>query len=154
MIYLGLGSNLGDKRNNIEHALDQLTGKVGMICACSDFYETQPSGYESKESYLNIAIAVETTLKPTALLSVTQMIEKVMGRQNKTINGKYLDRIIDIDILLYNDRIVQTRTLLIPHPLLHQRAFVLQPLAEIAPHAMHPVLGKSVATLYADLLSI
>ena len=146
-VYLGLGSNLGDRRKEIESALALIVGRVGVIHAVSRFYETQPWGYDSREQYLNVATKVETALKPTELLLVTQTIESDIGRHHKTINGEYLDRPIDIDILIYDDLILQTPTLTIPHPLMHQRAFVLQPLAEIAPHVIHPVLQKTIAFL-------
>ena len=152
MKYLGLGSNLGHKRRNIESALALISERVGEIRTLSDFYETHPWGYKSKETYLNIAIAVETELKPAELLISTQAIERDTGRKNKTINGEYRDRTIDIDILLYDDLILQSTTLTIPHPLMHRRTFVLQPLAEIAPHVIHPVLGKSIEELYSILL--
>ena len=145
--YLGLGSNLGDKRRNINGALGLISERVGEIRTLSGFYETQSWGYESAESYLNIVVEVETGLSPTALLAVTQAIESDSGRQLKTINGQYHDRTIDIDILLYDDLIINTPDLTIPHPLMHQRDFVLQPLTEIAPHLIHPILGKSIAEL-------
>jgi len=101
-----------------------------------------------------MAIAVETALNPATLLSETQAIEKTVGRRDKTINGVYHDRIIDIDILLYDDLIIQSPTLTIPHPLMHQRTFVLHPLAEIAPHLIHPVLKKTIAELYTITIDV
>ena len=150
-VYLGLGSNLEDKRRNIESALALIAERVGGIRAVSTFHETQPWGYNSKKQYLNIAAAVETMLNPAKLLVVTQVIEHKVGRHHKTVNGEYYDRPIDIDILLYNDLILQSETLTIPHPLMHQRLFVLQPLSEIAPHEIHPVLKKSIAVCTAEL---
>ena len=142
-----MGSNTGDKQTHIRSALSHLSGKVGKILALSDFHQTQPWGYVSQETYLNVAVAIETTLNPATLLAVTQAIEKAIGRRDKTINGVYRDRIIDIDILLYDDLIIQSSNLTIPHPLMHQRTFVLHPLAEIAPHVIHPVLKKTIAEL-------
>jgi 2-amino-4-hydroxy-6-hydroxymethyldihydropteridine diphosphokinase len=146
-VYLSLGSNLGDKRKNIESALAQISERVGVIRALSGFHETQPWGYDSKETYLNVAIAVATELNPAELLEITQAIERDLGRCHKTINGEYQDRTIDIDLLLYDNLILNTENLTIPHPLMHQRAFVLQPLTEIAPHIIHPVIGKSITEL-------
>jgi 2-amino-4-hydroxy-6-hydroxymethyldihydropteridine diphosphokinase len=145
--YLSLGSNLGDKRRNIENALVLITERVGEIRALSGFIETEPWGYDSDEHYLNIAVEVVTELKPVELLVVTQAIERDAGRKNKTINGEYHDRTMDIDILLYDDLIINTSDLTIPHPLMHLRTFVLQPLSEIAPHVTHPVLRKSIAEI-------
>ena len=146
-VYLGLGSNLGDKEKYIRQALALITERVGENLTLSRFYETQPWGYDSTASYLNIAVGVETVLTPFDLLVITQEIEKTVGRCHKTINGQYQDREIDIDILLYDDLIIETPTLTIPHPLMHQRPFVLQPLAEIAPHVIHPVLQKKIAVI-------
>ncbi len=147
-VYLGLGSNLGDKQKNIKKALTLIAERVGEILALSDFYETHPWGYDSSEIYLNAVAKVETELKPEELLVVTQEIERKTGRREKTVNGEYHDRIIDIDILLYGDLIVHTPKLTIPHPLMHQRIFVLQPLFEIAPDVVHPVLGKTIEEIY------
>jgi len=151
MIFLGLGSNLGDRRRNIESALALIAEKVGTIRALSGCHETQPWGYDSKEYFLNMAIEVETELNPEELLTVTQAIERELGRYQKTVNGKYRDREIDIDILLYDDLILQSPALTIPHPLMHQRPFVLQPLAEIAPHLIHPVFKRTISDLYHNL---
>ena len=147
IVYLGLGSNLGNRRWNIESALALIAERVGEIHTLSDYYETQPWGYDSKEIYLNVTIKVETELKPAELLTVTQKIEQVIGRMGKTVDNKYRDRVLDIDILLYNDLVIQAPALTIPHPLMHQRAFVLQPLSEIAPHAIHPTLKRTIIEL-------
>jgi 2-amino-4-hydroxy-6-hydroxymethyldihydropteridine diphosphokinase len=122
--------------------------RVGDILALSDFYETSSWGYDSTEMYLNTAVKLETELKPEELLAVTQEIEREIGRRGKTVNGKYQDRIIDIDVLLYDDLMMRTPKLTIPHPLLHRRIFVLQPLFEIAPDVVHPVLKKTIADIY------
>lgn len=151
VVYLSLGSNLGDRRIHIKNALAQINERAGAVLALSNFFETQPWGYLSQEMYLNVAVSVRTNLTPEALLTVTQEIEQQLGRHEKTVNGEYRDRVIDIDILLYDDLILQTPSLTIPHPLIHQRAFVLQPLAEIAPHIIHPVLGKTIAMLCESL---
>lgn len=148
---MGLGSNLGDRRKNMKDALARISDRVGVLRAVSGFYETQPWGFDSHELFLNVAVEVGTRLSPAELLEATQAIERDSGRQDKTINGEYRDRTMDIDILLYDDQVIHTPSLTIPHPLMHQRAFVLQPLAEIAPHAIHPVIGQSIAELYAGI---
>ena len=153
IVYLGLGSNLGDKRKNIKKAVELLAKRVGGILALSDFYETQPWGYDSSETYINAAAKIETGLTPEKLLSVTQDIERETGREKKTSDGEYHDRIIDIDILLYENLIQHTAGLIIPHPLMHLRQFVLQPLAEIAPDEIHTVLQKTVKELLLTTIS-
>ena len=148
LVYLGLGSNLGDKRKSIKKALALIEKMVGDIIAHSGLYETQPWGYDSLEVFLNMAVGVETNLKPEELLLVTENIERKIGRRKKSVTHKYQDRIIDIDILLYDNLILQTPKLIIPHPLMHRREFVLKPMLEIAPDFIHPVSGKTIAELY------
>ena len=148
-VYLSLGANLGDRKATIQKALAYIAERVGSVIALSSYYETKPWGYQSSEMYLNVAVEVTTELKPEALLAVTQAIEHAIGRQQKTIGNEYQDRMIDIDILLYDDRIIHTPDLTIPHPLMHQRAFVMQPMSEIAPDIVHPVLQQTMAMLYA-----
>ena len=150
-VYLGLGSNLGDKHENIKKAVTLIAERVGDVLTLSGFYETEPWGYDSMETYTNAAVGIETTLSPEGLLSVTKDIEREMGRCEKTTDGKYCDRIIDIDILLYDNLILQTPELTIPHPLMHLRQFVMRPLSEIAPDIVHPVLQKVVAKLSKEL---
>lgn len=133
IVYLGLGSNLGDRQAYIQKAIRLFAERVGVLSAVSNFYESPSWGYISANNYLNVAVKVETTLKPEALLAVTQEIERAVGRQQKTTQGEYCDREIDIDILLYDNLTISTANLTIPHPLMHQRPFVLHPLAEITP---------------------
>ena len=147
VLYIGLGSNLGDKRGNIKKALALISERVGVILALSDFYETEPWGYDSTEQYINVTVKVETKLLPEELLFLSQKIEQETGRNKKTSCGEYHDRVIDIDILLYDNQILQTPDLSIPHPLMHLRQFVLQPLSEIAPDIVHPVLNKTIEEL-------
>ena len=146
-VFLGLGSNLGDKRENIKNALVFIEKRVGEIIALSGFYETQPWGYDSMETYINAVAEISTIMEPKELLLVTQDIERDIGRKDKTTNGEYRDRIIDIDILLYDDLIIQTAELTIPHPDMHKREFVLIPLSEIAPKFIYPISGKTIAEL-------
>ena len=132
--YLGLGTNLGDdKAANLRQAVDMLHEQAGHVLACSTFIESEPWGFESANTFLNAVIAVDTPYTPHQLLTITQAIERAMGRTHKSINGNYTDRIIDIDILLYDDIVIDTPELTIPHPLILQRDFVYRPLMEIAP---------------------
>jgi 2-amino-4-hydroxy-6-hydroxymethyldihydropteridine pyrophosphokinase len=146
-VFLGLGSNLGDKREYIRKALVFIGKRVGEIIALSDFYETQAWGYDSSETYINAVAEISTSIEPDELLLITQEIEREIGRKDKTENGKYHDRIIDIDILLYDDKIIQSKELTIPHPYMHKREFVLKPLFEIAPNVVHPITGKTISEL-------
>ena len=137
-VYLSLGSNLGDKEENLRQAIEKINEKVGAVVRQSSFMTTQPWGFESNNMFVNGAVCCETSLTPHQLLRVTQKIEREMGRTRKSIvlvDGQpqvdYHDRIIDIDILLYDDRAVDTPTLKIPHPLMHERDFVMVPLREI-----------------------
>lgn len=144
--YLALGTNIGNKRRNMITAAALLAERVGDVLALSGFYETEPWGFQSAHTFLNAALQLETALSPLELLKATQQIELEMGRTEKS-NGVYHDRIIDIDILLYDDLILQTPELTLPHPLMHERRFVMEPLSEIAPNVIHPVFGKSVISL-------
>ena len=130
--YLALGTNIGNKRRNMITAAALLAERVGDVLALSGFYETEPWGFQSENTFLNAALQLETALSPLELLKATQEIEIEMGRTQKS-NGAYHDRIIDIDILLYDDLVMQTPELTLPHPLMHERLFVMEPLAEIAP---------------------
>lgn len=141
--YLALGTNIGNKRRNMITAAALLAERVGDVLALSGFYETEPWGFQSDNAFLNAALQLETSLPPLELLKATQQIEIEMGRTQKS-NGAYRDRIIDIDILLYDDLILRTPELTLPHPLMHERRFVMEPLAEIAPNLVHPVLKKTV----------
>jgi 2-amino-4-hydroxy-6-hydroxymethyldihydropteridine diphosphokinase len=133
-LYLSLGTNLGNRRSNLDTALDLIAREVGIIKARSSVIETEPWGFDSPNSFLNMAILVQTDLKPLEVLDRTQRIEKDMGRTSKTGADGYHDRIIDIDILLYDDLTMDTPRLTIPHPRMYQRRFVMEPLAQIAPH--------------------
>lgn len=136
-VYLGLGSNLGNRRQMLLDAIEKINKKVGNVVRQSSFYETKPWGFESENLFLNAAVKVTTKLSPTELLEVTQQIEREMGRRKKTtLNSQlstpnYSDRPIDIDILLYDDLHVDLPELKIPHPLMQERDFVLVPLREI-----------------------
>ena len=150
-VYLGLGTNIGNRTENLTRAIEALSLALGHYTALSSYIETAPWGFESENTFLNCAVAFETELTPLQLLDTTESIERGLGRTAKSNGGVYHDRIIDIDILLYGSAIVETPRLTIPHHLMHLRDFVLEPLAEIAPHAIHPKTGKSIEQLKTEL---
>ena len=133
ILYLSLGTNLGDRRSNLETALTHIAREVGTIASASDIIETEPWGFESSNPFLNMVIKVQTDMQPLEVLHTTQEIERKLGRNHKTVNGHYHDRLIDIDILLYDNLVLNTPELTIPHPHMYQRRFVMEPLAQIAP---------------------
>lgn len=147
-VYLGLGTNLGDKEANLRTAIYKLQERIGKQVSLSSFYETAPWGFESDHSFLNAAIGLETSLPPIEILHITQEIEKELGRTKKSVNGSYSDRLIDIDILLYDNLVLQTPELTIPHPLMTERDFVMKPLIEIAGNVIHPTRQKTLSELY------
>ena len=130
--YLGLGTNLGEKKKHLAAAVTLLTERAGTILALSSLYQSKPWGFHSENKFLNLALALDTHFPPLELLHITQQIERDMGRTREN-DGNYHDRIIDIDILLYENITLNTPQLTIPHPLMHRRDFVIVPLAEIAP---------------------
>lgn len=136
-LFLGLGSNLGDKRKNITSATMIIASLLGDVRLLSSFYETEPWGFVSDNRFVNAVIMVETSIEPQKCLEMVKAIEREMGRSYKQKEG-YEDRIIDIDILLYDDCVLSTPNLTIPHPLIPQRDFVLLPMTEIAPNLIHP----------------
>lgn len=131
MVYLGLGTNLGDKQKNLNDAIRMLENLVGEVEKVSSVIETEPEGFKSDNMFLNAVVKVRTALSPFELLDITQDVEKSLGRKEKSSNGIYHDRVIDIDILLYDDINISTPRLVIPHPRMTQREFVMTPLAEI-----------------------
>ena len=131
MVYLGLGTNLGDKQKNLNDAIRMLENQVGEVEKVSSVIETEPEGFKSDNMFLNAVVKVRTTLSPFELLDITQDVEKSLGRKEKSSNGIYHDRVIDIDILLYDDINISTPRLVIPHPRMAQREFVMTPLTEI-----------------------
>lgn len=156
-VYVGLGSNLGDKEQNLRDAVKKIEEQIGKVVSLSAFYATAPWGFTSENSFLNAAACVDTQLSPLEVLQKTQEIERELGRTKKSANGAYSDRLIDIDLLLYDDRILSTVSpsgaeLILPHPLMTERDFVMKPLAQIAPHLPHPLLGKTMKELLLLLL--
>ena len=130
-VFLGLGTNLGQKEENIRRAIEKIGELVGEVVRQSALYRSEPWGFQSDNSFVNAVICCETTLTPHEVLAKTQAIERAMGRRHKSVNRQYHDRIIDIDILLYDDWEVDEPDLKIPHPLMFQRDFVMNPLREI-----------------------
>ena len=130
-VYLGLGSNLGNREENLRGALFEIASSVGVVEAVSSFIVTEPWGFESTHTFVNAVCRVQTHLSPMEVLDATQAIERNLGRTQKSVDGIYSDRLIDIDILLYDDWKVDTPRLVIPHPLMAQRDFVKIPLAEL-----------------------
>lgn len=130
-IYLSLGSNLGDRHTLLLSAIEALIERVGRLVASSSFIETEPWGFQSSHRFLNAVVLMQTELSPRQLLTVTQDIEKRLGRTAKSDGGVYHDRPIDIDILLYGDLHINQPDLIIPHPRMYQRDFVMRPLNEI-----------------------
>lgn len=141
---------MGDRKRNIVTAVALLAERVGDISALSSLYETEPWGFASKNVFLNAAVVMTTPLSPPDLLTLTQQIERELGRTQKS-NGEYHDRLIDIDLLMYDDQVMETAELTLPHPLMHLRTFVLEPLAEIAPSAVHPLLHKTIGMLLLEI---
>lgn len=131
MVYLGLGTNLGDKQKNLNDAIRMLENQVGEVEKVSSVIETEPEGFRSDNMFLNAVVKVRTALSPFEILDITQDVEKSLGRKEKSSNGIYHDRVIDIDILLYDDINISTPRLVIPHPRMAQREFVMTPLTEI-----------------------
>lgn len=143
-LYLSLGTNLGNRQNNLDSALALIASRVGTVVSASDRIETEPWGFASENSFLNMAVKVETELSPMEALHATQAIERELGRSEKTVNGQYHDRLIDIDLLMYlsgADAVpvsLNTAELTLPHPLMRQREFVIKPLRQIAPELVNP----------------
>jgi 2-amino-4-hydroxy-6-hydroxymethyldihydropteridine diphosphokinase len=147
-IFLGIGSNLGKREDNILEAIRKIRELIGPVISSSSVYATEPWGFRSRNSFLNMVIEVETKLKPSGLLGRLLMIESLLGRVRE--GKKYASRIIDLDILLYNDMVMENKVLVIPHPRMHERKFVLVPLCEIASDFVHPVLNKSISELLKE----
>ncbi len=147
IVYLALGSNMGSRLVNLKAAVSNLTPQM-TVKKKSSVYETPPWGFEDQAAFLNQVVMAETYLEPEALLGHLKRLEAALGRVPGFENGP---RLIDIDILFFDDVIIDTASVAIPHPRLHKRAFVLVPLAEVAPELIHPVLRKSINELLEDV---
>ena len=143
IIYIALGTNLGDRLANLRSAIDSLSPEL-QVTQESSIYETPPWGYENQPAFLNMVIEVETSLEPRALLNFLKKREADLGRIKNFRNGP---RQIDLDILFYDNLVLKEENLTIPHPRLHERAFVLVPLTDLAPDFEHPVLGEHVKSM-------
>lgn len=143
--YILIGGNLGDIRGNLRNSIERISGEGIKITDMSSIYETEPWGFDHDSDFLNQVIRIETFLEPLELLEKIQKIERDMGRDKSSTS--YSARIIDIDILFYENRIIKTDRLIIPHPKIHERMFVLAPMAEIAPEFIHPELKKPISML-------
>uniref|UniRef100_A0A7C3MII4 2-amino-4-hydroxy-6-hydroxymethyldihydropteridine pyrophosphokinase n=1 Tax=Dictyoglomus thermophilum TaxID=14 RepID=A0A7C3MII4_DICTH len=148
-VFIALGSNLGDKRKNIEIAIEKIK-EIGInILKMSSIIETEPYGYKDQDSFLNAVCLVETNLDPFSLLKVLLKIEEELGRKRIF---KWGPRNIDLDIIFYDDLIIETEELIIPHPDAHNRIFVMGPISELEPDFIHPVLKRKVLDIYKSLL--
>ena len=143
IVYLSLGSNLGDRAANLRLALEKL-GQLGTVKAVSAFYETEPVQLASQPWFLNCAAKFDTEKMPRQLIAAILNLEQAMGRKRKQKNGP---RVIDIDVLLFGTSVIETTGLTVPHPRMHERRFVLEPLAEIAPELRHPVFKRTIREL-------
>lgn len=146
-IYIGIGTNIGNRQHNLQIAINEIAA-FSTITKKSSIYETEPVGFRPQSDFLNMVIEIDTNLSPSELIIKLQEIEHKMGRIKEIINGP---RIIDLDILLYNDSVINHPNLIIPHPRFSQRHFVLKPLSEIAPNIVHPTLNQDIKTL-AEIL--
>jgi 2-amino-4-hydroxy-6-hydroxymethyldihydropteridine diphosphokinase len=147
IIFLGLGTNLGDREKNLSMAVDRIGEEIGKVIRCSSVYETEPWGFQSENRFLNMVVKAGSSLRPSGLLGRILMIEAQLGRLR---SGKgYKSRTIDIDILLYGSEVIKKEELEIPHPRIPVRKFVLEPLCEIAPDMIHPVLKVTFTELLA-----
>jgi 2-amino-4-hydroxy-6-hydroxymethyldihydropteridine diphosphokinase len=145
-VIAGLGSNLGDRFAALGRAMELIGSEAGEITAASSVWETEPWGFDADELFLNMVVVIRTTLEPARMMQLFRSIEGRMGRK-RSGGGKYESRIIDLDILLWDNRVITLPGLEVPHPKLHSRRFVLEPLAEVAPEAVHPVTGLTVTEM-------
>lgn len=148
IVYIGIGSNLDDRHNNCHRAIKLLKHNGLLVTKQSSMYETEPWGVNDQPFFINMAIELKTELKPLELLELLKKIEKDMGRKE---TARWGPRIIDLDILLYNQITLHAEALTIPHPLMHERDFILKPLSEIAEDLMHPVLRRKIIDLHEAL---
>ncbi len=158
-LYLGLGSNLGHREMLLHRSVEILAERIGSLKSLSAFYETEPWGFSSVHPFLNAVVVLRTVKSPEDVLRITQQVERELGRNEKSVGGHYADRPIDIDLLMYGSEMVEMDFdwdgcvvhLSLPHPLMHVRRFVMEPLAEVAPDVLHPVLKKTFREILENL---
>lgn len=146
-VYIALGTNLGDRLANLRAAIQSMPPEI-TVQEKSHIYETPPWGYEDQPAFLNMVIKAETDLEPEPLLSYLKQLEVELGREQ---NFRWGPRLIDLDILFYDELVIDTPPLVIPHPRLHERAFVLVPLKDVAPNLWHPVLRRKISDFLTDI---
>ncbi len=147
-VFIGIGTNLGDREGHLHKAIEYIDNSIGRVMSLSKIYETEPWGFETENKFLNMVIGIETKLSPGRLLKKLLQIESLMGRERSSEG--YVSRTIDLDILLYDELVIRKPDLLIPHPLIQERKFVLVPLCDIVPEMIHPVLKKTFAELLKE----
>ena len=150
-VYLSLGTNLGEREINLSRAEVLISQRIGQVLLSSSNYQTKPVDFVSQNDFINKVILVRTRLSALNILEETKKIEGLLGREKKSHNGLYSDRTIDIDILYMDNEIIDFRDIQIPHPRLHERLFVLEPLNEIAPSFRHPILQKNTSEMIEDI---
>ena len=146
-VYIALGTNLGERLTNLRAALESMPPDVKVV-AESHIYETPPWGYEDQPAFLNMVVKAETGLEPEPLLKYLKQLEAELGREQ---NFRWGPRLIDLDILFYDDLVIESPPLVIPHPRLHERAFVLVPLSNVAPDLVHPVFHQKISALLTEI---
>jgi len=148
IVFLGIGTNLGNRESNLSEAILKIEEHIGQVLQTSSVYETAPWGFDAENDFLNMAVSVETDHSPAEIMKKITRIESMLGRERN--QDRYSSRIIDIDILLYDDLVINEKGLKIPHRLMHERRFVLVPLCEIVPDILHPVLRMTISSLLID----
>ncbi|MEE0805563.1 MAG: 2-amino-4-hydroxy-6-hydroxymethyldihydropteridine diphosphokinase [Prevotellamassilia sp.] len=150
-LLLALGAHIGAKEEQLRTAIRALETRIGTLLKCSRFYTTAPVGFASNNAFVNAVVLIETTLSPETILDITQQIEREQGRTSKTVNGIHTDRTLDIDLLACDNHIIDMPSLQLPHPRLHQRRFVLEPLCDVMLEGIHPTLHTSYKSLLMKL---
>ena len=152
LFIIGLGSNIGEREQIIMQAIALIGERIGEMVACSSMYETRADGFESDNLFMNAVIIVRSTMMPHDVLAATHRIELDLGcTTHRNADGSYCDRSLDIDLIACDDLVCHDETLILPHPRMHMRRFVLEPLCEIAPRWMHPILHRTASELLAEI---
>ena len=150
VVYLSLGSNMGDRESLLELAIKKINEQIGEVSKVSAKYETEPWGFVSANKFINMAIEVQSSLSPSEISKRVHQIEYDLGRRRDPRSTGYQDRVIDIDILMIDDIVSDEEYLILPHPRMHQREFVLKPLCEIAPNVVHPTLKVTIKDIKTE----